>query len=1095
MTDEAVRRAALDPTRSFIVQAPAGSGKTELLIQRYLALLGTVREPEQVVAITFTRKAAAEMRTRVLRALAAAAAGEPPRRPHERRTLELASEVAARDAALGWSLRDQPLRMRIDTLDALNVWLARQLPLLAGGVADARIVEDAAEQYRLAARRTAAEVAAATPLGDALRALLRSFDHRLASLEALLADLLPKRDQWLELVAGPGGDALRATLEGALERLAAEQADALAARWPRALAAETLALLAHAAQHAADENLRAALAGWAGAEEMPGGAASLPGWRAAAEIFLTRDGEWRRAGYKPHGFGADHAAERKRFGELLTRLAGDAPLRDALAAVAAVPEPRYSEEQWGRLAALRLALTRLAAELRVVFAEQGCVDFIELALAAQQALGRTERPSELLLALDQRIQHILVDEFQDTSRSQLRLLELLTSGWQPGDGRTLFLVGDPMQSIYRFRDADLVRFLGAKHRGVGGVRCEPLALERNFRSARGVVEFVNGLFVSLFPPQDDPAAGAAGFYPCVAEREAPGAVTIHPLLTDDHGVELERVVAIVADEMARDPEQSLAILVQSRTHLAGLREHLRNRGWPAHAVEIDSLGDHQLAQDLAGLTRALLHPADRVAWLAVLRAPWCGLTWTDLEALVGDAPQEAVWALLHDPERLARLTPDGRRRLERVRGVLAQAFAARPGRSLARWVEGTWRALGGAELLAGRHDADVAAAVLALLARHERGGDLEDPARLDDWLAKAPQPALGSPGGGIEIMTIHRAKGLEFDTVVLFGLGREPRGDPPQALYWMERATPGGGEDLLVAPPAGPGERDRLADFVRRAERARDLAERARLLYVATTRARERLHLVCRASPRRPAPSPGSLLALLWPHVAERFAALAPAADAAPAPDVFEPVLQRFAAGAEPAAEAFVTPSEEAAAPEPEYEWVTPAAVDVGTVVHRWLHRIAADGLERWSVERAAAGEAAYRRELELLGVEPAEAPAAAARVVTALSRVLEDPRGRWVLAAHEDARSELDLTVRTEAGLVHLRLDRTFVADGVRWIVDFKTGSHEGGERAAFLEAERERYRAQMQRYADAMRQLDPRPVRVALYFPLLQEFLEWEA
>src|SRR5690606_17277360 len=197
MTDDDVRRRAIDPTASFLVQAPAGSGKTELLIQRYLTLLARVEEPEQIVAITFTRKAAAEMRSRVLRALAAAAAGTAPKEPHEALTLELATAAFARDAARGWGLADQPQRLRIDTLDALNVWLAQQLPILSGGIAGAAIVEDAAAEYRVAARRTLSELAEAGEVGAAVRLLARTFGNDLDALETLLAELLPKRDQWL----------------------------------------------------------------------------------------------------------------------------------------------------------------------------------------------------------------------------------------------------------------------------------------------------------------------------------------------------------------------------------------------------------------------------------------------------------------------------------------------------------------------------------------------------------------------------------------------------------------------------------------------------------------------------------------------------------------------------------------------------------------------------------------------------------------------------------------------------------------------------------------------------------------------------------
>ena len=154
MSDRQARKKALDVSRSFIVQAPAGSGKTELLIQRYLALLPTVEEPEQIIAITFTRKAAAEMRGRVLESLRNAAAGKMPTESHEQTTHRLALQALTRDKEKDWNLIKQPQRLRINTLDALNVWLAQKLPLLSGGVAGASLLETSAQElYSLAAQR------------------------------------------------------------------------------------------------------------------------------------------------------------------------------------------------------------------------------------------------------------------------------------------------------------------------------------------------------------------------------------------------------------------------------------------------------------------------------------------------------------------------------------------------------------------------------------------------------------------------------------------------------------------------------------------------------------------------------------------------------------------------------------------------------------------------------------------------------------------------------------------------------------------------------------------------------------------------------
>jgi ATP-dependent exoDNAse (exonuclease V) beta subunit len=182
-------------------------------------------------------------------------------------------------------------------------------------------------------------------------------------------------------------------------------------------------------------------------------------------------------------------------------------------------------------------------------------------------------------------------------------------------------------------------------------------------------------------------------------------------------------------------------------------------------------------------------------------------------------------------------------------------------------------------------------------------------------------------------------------------------------------------------------------------------------------------------------------------------------------------------------------------APRPEFVWAGPAAANVGTVVHRYLQRIAEEGLDRWDARRLADTKPRFARELELLGVERAELEHSTARVATALTRALEDPHGRWLLGPHEAAQAEQRMTVRSGETLEHVRIDRTFVAEGRRWIVDFKTSQHEGGDVDAFLRSEMERYAPQLERYGRALAETDARPIELGLYFPLLGELRSWPA
>jgi ATP-dependent helicase/nuclease subunit A len=1077
------RRHALAPERSFIVQAPAGSGKTELLIQRYLVLLARVRQPEEIAAITFTKKAAAEMRGRVLEALAKARSEPRPPEPHRALTWESASAVIGRDASLGWRLEEQPNRMRIQTMDALCLSLTRQMPLVGGAGTTPGVVEDATAHYREAARATLAMIDD-DDAGASVAALMAHLDNDFAQAETLLASMLARRDQWLRKYGAPD----RARLEAALAAVRREAVGRAHALWPG---------------------------------EVPlrlGRDAAVEEWRRLGEDLVVQKGTWR----KPVARGLEQHDE----------------LRAALHALRTLPPANYTDAQWDTLEAISRLLRVAAAQLKLVFLEHGQVDFIEIAGGATAALGGAEAPTDLLLALDYRIQHILVDEFQDTSFTQFELLEKLTSGWQPGDGRTLFLVGDPMQSIYRFREADVGLFLRARHQGIGAVTLEPLTLSVNFRSQADVVDWLNAAFLRVLPRDEDFAAGAVPYTPSASVHPAEAdAVTVHARFDRDPDAEAAEVAALAR------AEGTVAILVRSRGHLERIVPALKRAGLRYRAIEIDPLERRQAVQDLLALTRALCHPGDRLAWLSVLRAPWCGLLLADLEALCGAPPSAeapparaaqldlfagagtgarepvalrapdtaTVWEAMHDEARLARLSPDGRARLERARGVLARARALRLRASLRERVEAAWLALGGPACIEDDTELEDTQVFLDFVERHAVAGEIADFAAFEDGVARLyAQPDLRSDGS-IQIMTIHKAKGLEFDTVIVAGLGSAPPKSDPKLLLWIERtAADGSGASLLLAPIKEAGsEGDPIYEHLRRLDAERESHEDARLLYVAATRAKKHLHLFGStqlatgdAGPEPKRPARGSLLDKLWPAVEADFTdaarlAVAAGAEEAPAERPRDQRLRRLPSGwtlppmPRPAAwKAGGSPARDLAPVE--FSWAGETARRVGSVVHRWLQQIAGDALRGWDAARLESMLGLFGHELRARGVEEAEIERAAARVRSALARALADPRGRWLLGPRREARNEYRLTGTVDGLRSSVVVDRTFLDDeGRRWIVDYKTSSHEGAGLDDFLDRERERYAGQLAAYARLMGSVRP---RLGLYFPLVAGWREWE-
>ncbi len=386
-----------------------------------------------------------------------------------------------------------------------------------------------------------------------------------------------------------------------------------------------------------------------------------------------------------------------------------------------LPPATYAEESWAIVAALLAVLPQAAAELALVFAAEGAVDFVELTLAALRALGPADEPTDLLRAWDARYEHLLIDEFQDTSDAQYELLASLTAGWTKGDGRTLFAVGDPMQSIYRFRDAEVRLFLAAQAKShIGNVAVRFIDLARNFRSQGMVVEWVNAVFPTVLAPRNNPWRGAVAFAPAVATHAAVDGAQPTLDLVATPEAEAQRVVERVTAALASDATD-IAILVRARSALDLILPALRAARIAFAAVELDALGARQSMLDLSSLAHALLQPADKLATLAVLRAPWCGLVLADLLAV---APHAALG--LHDillrQGQIPGVSDDGRSRLERIAYALLPAFGERGRVPFSECVRGAWLALGGPATLDEAVDLDAATRFLALLAAHEAGG-------------------------------------------------------------------------------------------------------------------------------------------------------------------------------------------------------------------------------------------------------------------------------------------------------------------------------------------------------------------------------------
>ncbi len=1132
-SDQAVRQRAIDPLRSSIVQAPAGSGKTSLLTLRFLRLLAVVERPEEIVAITFTRKAATEMRHRIVHALAGAA-GPPPAGagPQARSEHELATAALARSRARGWGLDCHPARLQVQTIDALHHWLARRLPLQARTGLASALVDNARALYAEAALRTLRQLEGDAPVAVAIERLVRALGYQPWLLARLLETMLGSRELWLPRLPEPGTESgLRAEMDALLRAAIGLELERISAELPPGELQAALAVIRDAARAGADNGPLAALRELTGLPETS--VAALPQWVALADTLLTGVGRgaFRKTviaaqGFQPAAAGGHWPEMKRNMKHALDALAARPELAAALVRVRELPPPALDAAQWERVEALCPVLRAAAAELVALFAERAQLDHAAIAAAAREALGGEGAPTELAMALDYRIRHLLVDEYQDTSPAQERLLELLLAGWQPGEGRSLFCVGDPMQSIYGFREADVTLFLEAQRRGIGGVPLEVERLACNFRSCTKLVAWFNDTFARLLPPVDDFERGAVRYAPAlpvVADGDGAG-VHVHALPGADAAALGRHVAGIVAavqqDGGQPAPPPSIAILVRSRTSLPAILAGLRAAGIEFCGVELESLADRPAVRDLVALARALLHAGDRTAWLAVLRAPWCGLTLADLHALAtGDAASPWPW-LLADPRARAALSTDGAQRVARLAERLAAVAHERGERPLGSWLRAAWLALDGPATVPDASDLENAELLFATLDALEREvGNCPQVSAIEAALDGLKASRQGSSEARVQLMTIHRAKGLEFDVVIVPDLQRGTRRRERQLLYWNSVATAPGRRGLILAGHAEAEATGRDADplerWMRRLGAERERLELGRLAYVAATRARRQLHLVGSATvtwrdgtPGLRQPATDSLLGFFWPALQDEFAqALAQAHDcgALTTPDersrprLSAPPLTRLPidfAAPEPASPPRLPrlriAGEAVLTVRPDFDWAGIVAKAAGEVVHAELERLARRGLPPAQLQ---VRPEAWRRELRTLGVAGEHLEVAVARVELAIRRMSVSPiAARLLDPAMAEATSELALSAAVDGSVLSLRVDRTFVdPDGVRWIVDWKTGTHEGTGLDDFLEGELGRYAPQLARYAELLRRLDGRPQKIGLYFPLLDAWREW--
>ena len=898
LADADSRRAAVDPQQNVVLEASAGTGKTRVLVERYVNLLRAGVEPDHVLAITFTRKAAGEMRQRIID------------------RLKEASRLSELDAARWRELRERFGDIAISTIDAFCLSLLREFPLeadvdpgfdLAAETDVPRLIGEALDQAlricravarddddvalvfaQLGERRLRAGIAAlldrrlVAPL--ALQRFLQSGPRDLTGASACESAARRLRD----LFAGVRGG-VRAFLEdGPIRHL------------QFAMLAGDIRELAEggperAAPQRGGENLHAVARPFQGGEAQADVARPFQGREAQAAFrafidrlrayFLTQEGKPRGDKFMGTGFSAaecDGEAAWRRHRATAAQLAE--PVANVIRGFRRDLNVVMSRGVWRIFA---VALTQYQRTLDA----HALLDFSGVLDRAVKLLKDLDEFAESRLRLESRYRHVLVDEFQDTSRAQWELVRQLVRSWGEGFGAaadaippSIFIVGDRKQSIYGFRDAD-VALVDEAAQFIEELRPDGRprqAISVSFRSAPEILAFVNDVFGEIAANgtavrRDGFRYGDTDRFPIHRDADATCALGIVAADTVQAAADrvADEIVRLLAGATVRDRTTGvargarpadIAILFRSRDSHRDFEAALDRRGVATYVYKGLGFFDANEVQDGVALLRYLADPLSDLRAAVFLRSRIVRLSDAAVARL---SPSLAAAILSTDPGVTAALDDEDRRVLNLVRAAVPRWLSLVDRVTPSQLLDTVLNETAYAYELRGsrRRQARENLKKLRAMIRRAQNRGYATLARIADHLdslavgdeSNAAIDALDAVG----LMTVHAAKGLEFPIVFVVNMGRGTGG----VRAPIRVANDGSGEPSVA-----------IADYQSEADedtQAREREESKRLLYVALTRARDRLYLSASVQNNQCRTTRGSLGEVLPASVKQLFVAAA----------------------------------------------------------------------------------------------------------------------------------------------------------------------------------------------------------------------------
>ncbi|MBD3587237.1 UvrD-helicase domain-containing protein [Salinimonas sp. HHU 13199] len=1075
-----------------LLDASAGTGKTSELVKRTLQAYLAVSTPDQVLDLTFTNKAASEMRQRIISELKNADLETFVESTHEKEMRSLATKVLARDKALGWDILKNPNQLEIKTFDSLCSSIVSQVPLTSKVGGAAVVADNPTSIYKLAADELLRDYKKDCAWSSNVRRLLQHVNHNFETASSMLVELLGSRDQWLPIILEAKNTAER---RAALEKNNLKLLNVIFTPFIRAckeIESEIIQVIEYAYSNAV-EPLREALKPLVGVSILPetvSNHSDLTIYQSLLDYFVSKSGRpsFYKKLNKTKGFPAITAfkeSEQKSIAEMhnenakeVIQYLQDSNLQMWLPAMCKANDYRFCEQEWELLDSLISLLPLLAARLLLVFKNTGRIDFVQMAASASAALGEIDSPTNLALKLDNKYKHILVDEFQDCNLTQVELLTKLTFGWEKGDGRSMFLVGDKKQSIYMFRGSNVSVFSLVAINGINEIKFNVRRLENNFRSQACLVGWINDVFEPAFGCCEDIVTGATRFHPSFARKAPLEGSPVEVELFDERGglvTEASYICQQIDLIKEMDPAASIAVLARTRNDLSAITEAFRDNDVGHRAVDIHKLSRQASIIDLTVLTRSVSHVADRTAWIGLLRSPMVGLSIGELELVVkGErgyvTPGELIIDLLQNDTIISQLQKGSQTRIKKLLRVIEQSIGQLERKTLSDIVKGAYYELNGLSTLKSEAELKNIDAFFKMLRKFDSNGfELELFENEIDRLYAIDQKSTGS----VSIMTIHKAKGLEFDYVFVPGSHKSIRGDTARLIDSDTLLSSNGLPTPVVAPSTETGVKEsRINEMIRGFSKVKKSLEAVRTAYVALTRAKKKMFITGLADPKKEELrfAGTSILAIINNRLPEGLTVgqggEMSSSDTRPKrtiiANVITPplpennVLAQYRGLTNVCNEVL-----------PEFDWCRDINRCTGVVLHQALEDMAKHGIDSYFKGGIEHKRAKYSSQFKQLGLNVRLIHKAIQKLEHQLSYLQKDDTIYWLLQPRPSSETEVGFILKDGGKRKLKRIDHTFVDDGVRYFFDFKTSEPNPGEGTSkFVARMLSQYERKMKQY-----------------------------